>query len=110
MSGVAGKILLICGSSGVGKGTVVQRVLEKYPSMFELSVSATTRKSRSGEVDGQHYFFVSKDAFEQDIKDNNLLEWVQFDKNYYGTKKSVLADIQNRGKVDDYHSGASSRG
>ena len=100
MSSAAGRILLICGSSGVGKGSVVQRILSRYPDAFELSVSATTRKIRSGEVHGKHYYFNTKEEFEQDIKSNSLLEWVQFDNNYYGTKKSVLADIEKRKKVN----------
>ena len=93
------KILLISGPSGVGKGTVVSEVMRSHPNVFELSVSSTTRPRRSSETAGSHYHFHSKQEFEEQIRKQQLLEWVQFDDNYYGTLKSSLASIFGNGRI-----------
>ncbi|MCF8528443.1 MAG: guanylate kinase [Aquiluna sp.] len=83
-------LLIIAGPAGVGKGTVVARLLENDPS-FTLSVSATTRAPRPGEVDGVHYHFISKAEFESLIGQNQLLEYaVVHGDNYYGTLLNEL--------------------
>lgn len=91
------KLYVISGSSGVGKGTVLKGFLEKNPQ-FKLSVSYTTRKKREGETEGVNYFFVSKEEFLQDVKNDEFLEWAEFSDNYYGTKKSFIEKNLNAGK------------
>jgi len=83
------RFFVISGSSGVGKGTVIKAFLEKHPD-FKLSISCTTRKMRDGEIDGVNYFFLSKDEFENSIKNNEFLEWAEFSGNCYGTKRSFV--------------------
>ena len=83
-------LLIIAGPAGVGKGAVVSRLLER-DSSFTLSVSATTRAPRPGEVDGVHYHFISKAEFESLIGQNQLLEYaVVHGDNYYGTLLNEL--------------------
>ena len=79
-----GKILIVSGPSGVGKGTVLKELMKKYPNM-RFSVSATTRAPRPGEVDGVHYRFMTKAAFEELIARDALLEYASYADNYYGT-------------------------
>lgn len=79
-----GKLIVITGPSGVGKGTLLRKLLSRHPDLY-LSVSATTRAPRPGEVDGQHYYFVSRKHFEAKIEAGELLEWAEFAGNYYGT-------------------------
>lgn len=78
------RLVVVSGPSGVGKSTVVARALQKDPGIW-LSVSATTRSPRPGEVNGQSYFFVSRDEFDAMITQNQLLEWAEFAGNKYGT-------------------------
>ncbi len=82
-----GRLIVITGPSGVGKGTLVKLLLEEHPE-FHLSVSATTRSPRSGEVDGQDYYFKTRPEFEAMINGNDLLEWAEYTGNYYGTPRS----------------------
>lgn len=91
------KLYVISGSSGVGKGTVLKGFLEKNPT-FVLSISCTTRSPRLGEVDGVNYFFLTKDEFENCIKENKFLEWAEFAGNYYGTKKKYINKCLSEGK------------
>ena len=101
-----GKLIVISGASGVGKGTVLGKMMEKRDDLF-FSVSATTRDPRPGEVDGVHYFFISKECFEEMIKNNEFLEYDAHAANYYGTlrgqadakleKGHVLLDIEPKG-------------
>ena len=83
------KLFVISGCSGVGKGTVINKFMEQNKD-FILSVSCTTREPRPGEVNGINYFFISKDEFEQNIKDDKFLEYACFAGNYYGTKKKYI--------------------
>lgn len=96
---MASKFLVITGPSGAGKTTVIEYLL-KVP-LFELSVSYTTREPRRDEVGGKHYFFISREEFEQKIKDGFFVEHVEFNGNYYGTPytsleedKIVILDIE----------------
>ena len=84
-----GKLFIISGSSGVGKGTVIKAFLNKHPE-FKLSVSCTTRMPRAGEVDGENYFFISKEEFDLNIKNDAFLEWAEFSGNRYGTQKKYV--------------------
>lgn len=90
------KLFVISGCSGVGKGTVINRFMEQNKN-FVLSVSCTTRKPRQGEIDGVHYFFLNKEKFEQNIKDDKFLEYAQFAGNYYGTKRKYIQQKMNEG-------------
>jgi len=80
-----GLLVVISGPSGVGKGTVRKALFEMPNHNLTYSVSMTTRKIRPGEVDGKDYYFVSRDEFEQKIRDGKLLEHAEFVGNYYGT-------------------------
>ena len=93
-----GLLIIISGYSGTGKGTVVNRLLEKYDERYALSISATTRKPREGEVDGREYFFKSKEEFEEMIANEELIEHACYVDNYYGTPKSYVEDRLNEGK------------
>lgn len=104
---VKGKLFVISGCSGVGKGTLLKVFLSQNPEI-ELSISATTRKPRPGEVDGVNYFFVTKEEFKKAADNNEFLEWAEFNGNFYGTKeayvekrlsegKNVILEIETRG-------------
>lgn len=78
-----GLLVVVSGPSGAGKGTICQALLER--TTLAYSVSATTRKPRAGEVDGESYYFLSVEAFEEMIEKDELLEWAKVYDNYYGT-------------------------
>ena len=78
-----GLLVVVSGPSGAGKGTICQALLEK--TALAYSVSATTRQPRAGEVDGESYYFISVEAFEEMIEKDELLEWAKVYDNYYGT-------------------------
>lgn len=92
-----GILTIISGFSGVGKGTLVKLLLEKYDN-YALSISATTREPRDGEEDGVNYFFVTRDEFERRIADNELLEYAEYVGNYYGTPRKYVEEQLNNGK------------
>lgn len=91
-----GRLFVISGPSGAGKGTICSELMKT--GKFDLSVSMTTRAMREGEVDGESYFFVSKEQFEQTIKDGGLLEYTQIYGNYYGTPKAYVMEKLSQGK------------
>lgn len=103
-----GKLIVISGASGVGKGTVLGILLKKRPDLT-FSVSATTRPPRPGEVDGVHYSFIPKERFEEMIAQGEFLEYDAHAENYYGTPRaqaeeklehgSVLLDIDPKGAM-----------
>ena len=80
----AGKLIVVTGPSGVGKGTLLRSLIQRHPELY-FSISATTRQPRPGEIEGQHYYFVSRDKFEQMVAADELLEWAEYAGNYYGT-------------------------
>ncbi len=92
-----GKLVVVSGFSGAGKGTVMNATIAKYPN-FALSVSATTRKPREGEVDGREYFFRTREEFEKMIEDDMLVEYAQYVGNYYGTPKAYVSDQLSQGR------------
>ncbi len=84
-----GSLIVLSGFAGVGKGTVLKSLFETHEG-YAYSVSATTRDPRPGEVDGVHYFFVSRERFEQMIENDELLEHACYVGNYYGTPKAYV--------------------
>ena len=83
------KLFILTGPSGVGKGTVVKEILSKDKNIW-LSISATTRKPREGEKEGENYYFLNEEKFKEMIQQNLFLEWAQFAGNYYGTPLSSV--------------------
>ena len=92
-----GLLIVISGFSGAGKGTLVKRLTEKYDS-FALSISATTRSPRINEKDGVHYFFKSKEEFENMITRGELFEYAEYQGNYYGTPRAYVERMLDEGK------------
>ena len=93
-----GKLVGISGFSGAGKGTLMKALMKEYGDSYALSVSATTRNPRPGEMDGVDYFFVTKDKFEQMIAEDALIEYAQYVGNYYGTPKEYVQQQLDLGK------------
>ena len=92
-----GKLIVITGPSGVGKGTIVRSLLQSHPEL-SLSISATTRNPRTGEKDGQDYYFMNKETFLQAIANSDFLEWAEYADNYYGTPKTKIQELLDAGK------------
>ena len=93
-----GAILVLSGPSGAGKSTIIHGAKEEIGA-FYFSISTTTRAPRTGEVDGVDYFFVTKEAFEADIKADNFLEYAQVHGNYYGTSLKLVNEALKEGKL-----------
>ena len=93
-----GKLIVISGASGVGKGTVVKAMMARRQDLF-FSVSATTRPPRPGEVDGKDYYFVTRETFEAMIARGEMLEYDEHAKNYYGTPKAQVEEKRKKGHV-----------
>jgi len=93
-----GFLLVISGPSGSGKGTICKKLLERNRDLV-LSVSATTRKPRKGEIDGVNYFFVDEDKFEEMIRNNEFLEHANVHGNKYGTPMKFVVDQIENGEI-----------
>lgn len=91
-----GSLIVLSGPSGSGKDSICER-LKEYNDNFWLSISCTTRKPRNGEEEGIDYFFKTKDEFKRLIKENKLLEYAEYNGEYYGTPKEKIHDYLNRG-------------
>lgn len=92
-----GILAVVSGFSGAGKGTLMKALLEKYDN-YALSISATTRKPREGEVHGREYFFMSVDEFEDLIAKDQFIEHAKYVSNYYGTPRSYVEEKMAEGK------------
>lgn len=92
-----GILVVVSGFSGAGKGTLIKAMLEKHHN-YALSISATTRKSREGEMDGREYFFVTRERFERMIEEGQLIEHAQYVNNYYGTPRQYVFQQMADGK------------
>lgn len=92
-----GKLIILTGPSGVGKGTLMRSLLQRHPELH-YSVSVTTRSPRPGEIDGKDYYFVSRREFEQLVAAGELLEWAEFAGNYYGTPREAVINQVRSGK------------
>ncbi len=95
----SGLLLVISGPSGAGKGTICKKLIETNPQI-KVSVSATTRKARDGEIDGVNYFFLEKEKFKDMLSKDEFLEYATVYDNYYGTPKNyVLENLKNGNDV-----------
>lgn len=92
-----GRLIVLTGPSGVGKGTLLRALLQRHPELY-LSVSATTRSPRPGEIDGKHYFFKTRDDFLEMVENGELLEWAEFAGNFYGTPRQPVEEMIRQGK------------
>lgn len=92
-----GVLVVVSGFSGAGKGTIMKKLMAEYEN-YALSVSATTRNPRPGEVDGQDYFFRTKEEFEEMIQKDQLIEYAQYVENYYGTPRTYVEEQLSLGK------------
>ena len=93
-----GILIVVSGFSGSGKGTLMKELLGRYPDTYALSISATTRSPREGEIDGREYFFVSKDEFEKMIAKGELIEYAKYVENYYGTPRDYVEKKLDEGR------------
>ena len=93
-----GMLIVLSGPSGVGKGTVRKALFSQPGNDFQYSVSMTTRQPRPGEVNGKDYFFVSKEEFEQHIREGQMLEYAKYVDNYYGTPLKYINETLDEGK------------
>jgi len=92
----AGVLSVISGFSGVGKGTIVKKLVEKEG--YALSVSATSRAPRQGEVHGREYFFLTREEFHSMIENDGLIEWAEYVNNFYGTPREYVEERLARGE------------
>lgn len=86
-----GRLIVLTGPSGVGKGTLLRSLLARHPELY-FSVSVTTRSPRPGEIEGKHYYFVTRNQFEQMVAAGELLEWAEYAGNYYGTPRRAVEE------------------
>lgn len=93
-----GILAVVSGFSGAGKGTLMKELLQAHKDQYALSVSATTRQPRAGEEHGREYFFVTKEEFEQMIREDALIEYACYVGNYYGTPKSYVLEQMEAGR------------
>ncbi|HSL01754.1 MAG TPA: guanylate kinase [Rubrobacteraceae bacterium] len=92
-----GRLIVVSGPSGAGKSTLIREALDAVPKLA-YSVSATTRDPRPGEVDGEHYIFLSRDEFEKRIGEGYFLEWAEYSGNLYGTPVSRVEALLESGR------------
>ncbi len=91
-----GRLFVVSGPSGSGKSSIIAKILDLLD--LEFSVSATTRAPRPGEINGSHYHFISRDAFEDMIERGELLEWAQYNNHLYGTPVAPINDATAKGR------------
>ncbi|MCR4787153.1 MAG: guanylate kinase [Lachnospiraceae bacterium] len=92
-----GVLIVVSGFSGAGKGTIVKKIVNESDN-YALSISMTTREPRDGEIEGESYFFVTKERFEEAISNGELVEYANYVGNYYGTPKKYVEDMISKGK------------
>merc|ERR550519_3010365 len=99
VSSANAKPVIVIGPSGVGKGTLLKKVREKYPGSFQVAVSHTSRKPRVGEQNGVHYNFVDRTNFEKMIKNNAFVEYADVHGNWYGTSIESIEKVTDSGAI-----------
>lgn len=92
-----GRLIVVSGPSGAGKSSLIREALAAVPELA-YSVSATTRRARPGEVDGEHYVFLSREEFERWIEEGRFLEWAQYSNNLYGTPVGKVEELLESGR------------
>lgn len=92
-----GRLIVVSGPSGAGKSSLIREALAAVPELA-YSVSATTRRARPGEVDGEHYVFLSREEFERWIEEGRFLEWAQYSNNLYGTPVEKVEELLESGR------------
>ncbi len=92
-----GRLIVVSGPSGAGKSTLIREALGAVPELA-YSVSATTRPARPGEVDGEHYVFLSREEFERWIEEGRFLEWARYSGNLYGTLEAKVEEMLDAGR------------
>ena len=92
-----GKLIVISAPSGAGKGTIISKIIENNKNIW-VSISATSRKPRKGEIEGVNYYYLEREDFEQKIKDDYFLEYAEYAGNYYGTPKEKIIEKLESGK------------
>lgn len=92
-----GRLIVLTGPSGVGKGTLLRSLLQRHPELY-FSISVTTRSPRPGEMDGKDYYFISRSDFEEMVKAEKFLEWAEYAGNYYGTPRLQVEEHIARGE------------
>jgi len=93
-----GILVVVSGFSGAGKGTIMKELMTRYPNSYALSISATSRNPRQGEIEGVEYFFKTREEFEMMIVKEELVEYAEYVGNYYGTPKSYVMEQLTAGK------------
>ena len=94
---MSGRLIVISGPSGAGKGTLVREVLPRVPELC-LSVSSTTRSPRPGEIEGVHYFFISDGEFDRQVGSDGFIEWAEVHGNRYGTPRDRVEECLAGGR------------
>lgn len=92
-----GRLIVLTGPSGVGKGTLLRSLLKRHPELY-LSTSVTTRAPRPGEIHGQHYYFTDRAHFSEMVDQGELLEWAEFAGNCYGTPRATVEEQIRKGR------------
>lgn len=92
-----GLLIILSGPSGVGKGTVRRYIMDNYDVQLSYSISMTTRPKREKEIEGVDYYFVTPEEFQKNIDNDNFLEWEEFVGNRYGTPRSKVEELRNKG-------------
>ena len=92
-----GQLIVISAPSGAGKGTIISKIIENNKNIW-VSISATSRKPRKGEIEGVNYYYLEREDFEQKIKDDYFLEYAEYAGNYYGTPKGKIIENLESGK------------
>ena len=93
------EILAVAGPSGVGKSTIIQKLMAEFPNKFGFSVSHTTRKMRPGEINGVHYHFVDVETMEKNIQKGEFIEWAKVHSNLYGTSIKAVENVCSKGLI-----------
>jgi guanylate kinase len=91
LSKAKGRLIVLTGPSGVGKGTLLKSLLQRHPEL-KLSISATTRSPRDGELDGVNYYFITRQKFDLMVSADEFIEWAEFAKNCYGTPRRAVEE------------------